>query len=55
MIGWRKLPNEEGREFYSSCSIIRMSKSLMGWARITHRGEQEYRALVSTVMNLQVP
>jgi hypothetical protein len=30
--GWRKLHNEEGRKLYSFSSIIRMGKSVMGWA-----------------------
>jgi hypothetical protein len=34
MGGWRKLHNEELRDFYSSPSIIRIIKSRrMGWAR----------------------
>jgi hypothetical protein len=42
--GWRKLHNEELREFYSSASIIRMiqvEENEMGVACSTNGGEEE--------------
>jgi hypothetical protein len=51
--GWRKLHNDELRDFYSSSSILRIIKSRrMGWAgHVVRMGEKRnaYRLLVGKV------